>query len=79
MKISKSPLQARAHGANETTIVGAASGMKGPIMAVANNKPAKTPAPRLTGEDLEEFKEAVDGSNLTKVELQKALKKRYLC
>lgn len=60
------------------TIIGASSGMKGPIMSVASTKAAK-PAPKpLQGSELAEFKDAVDGSNLTKVDLLKALKKRYV-
>lgn len=47
-------------------------------MSVASTKAAK-PAPKpLQGPELAEFKDAVDGSNLTKVDLLKALKKRYV-
>ena len=47
-------------------------------MSVISGKAAK-PAPKaLQGSDLAEFKEAVDGSNLNKIELSKALKKRYV-
>lgn len=72
------PLQALPSKSNEPQIVGAASGMKGPIMAVAGAKAPKAPPKKLSTEDLVEFKEAVTGSNLTKIELLKALKKRYI-
>ncbi|KAI5203349.1 hypothetical protein E4T39_04251 [Aureobasidium subglaciale] len=77
MKPPKTPLMPRSNTNDSMTIVGASTGMKGPIMSVASTKTAK-PAPRpLQGSDLAEFKDAVDGSNLTKVELLKALKKRF--
>lgn len=47
-------------------------------MAVEKGKAAKAPVKKLSSEDLAEFKEAVQGSNLTKIELLKALKKRYM-
>jgi len=52
--------------------------MKGPIMAVATGKGVKPAAKPLKDEDLAEFHEAVVGSNLHKIELLKALKKRYV-
>ncbi|KAI5275894.1 hypothetical protein E4T47_01085 [Aureobasidium subglaciale] len=77
MKPPKTPLMPRSNTNDSMTIVGASTGMKGPIMSVASTKAAK-PAPKpLQGPDLAEFKDAVDGSNLTKVELLKALKKRF--
>lgn len=74
--LPKTPLQPRS-SPNEA-IVGAASGMKGPIMAVASGKSVKPAAKPLKDEDLAEFHEAVVGSNLNKIELLKALKKRYV-
>ena len=69
-------MQARSTISDNLTIIGAASGMKGPIMGVASGKAANPAAKPLQGQDLAEFKDAVEGSNLTKNELQKALKKR---
>lgn len=46
-------------------------------MAVATTKGPKTTASKLEGQLLEGFKEAVIGSNITKIELLKALKKRF--
>jgi hypothetical protein len=78
MKPPKVPLVVRSNTNDTMTIIGASSGMKGPIMSVASTKAAK-PAPKpLQGSELAEFKDAVDGSNLTKVDLLKALKKRYV-
>lgn len=78
MKPPKVPLMPRLNTNDSMTIIGASSGMKGPIMSVASTKAAK-PAPKpLQGSELAEFKDAVDGSNLTKVDLLKALKKRYV-
>ncbi|THX77007.1 hypothetical protein D6D08_05190 [Aureobasidium pullulans] len=77
MKPPKLPLMQRSNTNDTMTIVGASTGMKGPIMSVISGKAAK-PAPKpLQGSDLAEFKEAVDGSNLNKIELSKALKKRF--
>ncbi|CAD0092129.1 unnamed protein product, partial [Aureobasidium vineae] len=77
MKPPKVPLMPRSNTNDTMTIIGASSGMKGPIMSVASTKAAK-PAPKpLQGPELAEFKDAVDGSNLTKVDLLKALKKRF--
>ncbi|KAK4982986.1 Ceramide glucosyltransferase [Elasticomyces elasticus] len=76
------PLHVRPNSVNEMTIVGAASGMKGPITAIllscAPNKQLKSAQKRvLSAEGLAEFREAVQGSNLTKIDLIKALKKRF--
>lgn len=60
----------------DSNIIGAASGMKGPIMAVGPTKSTKPAVKPLHGTDLDEFKEAVVGSNIAKTELVKALKKR---
>lgn len=76
MKPPRAPLQPASNGVNQKMIVNAKSGEKGPIMAVQTAKTAKAAAPKLTGADFDEFKEAVDGSNLTKSELLKALKQR---
>ena len=63
-------------------LVGAAKGEKGPITSVsANHVTTRGPksAPKtLSKEDLEEFKEAVVGSPLGKLDLQKGLKCRYV-
>jgi hypothetical protein len=78
MKPPKAPLMPRSNTNDTMTIIGASTGMKGPIMSVASTKAAK-PAPKpLQGAELAEFRDAVDGSNLTKVDLLKALKKRYV-
>ncbi|KXS98685.1 hypothetical protein AC578_1242 [Pseudocercospora eumusae] len=62
-------------------LIGAAEGQKGPITSLAASQAAKRgpkPAPKtLSKEDLEEFKEAVIGSPLGKIELQKGLKSRF--
>lgn len=73
----RTPLQARL-SANGIPILGTASGTKGPIMAesLGSNKAAKPAAKPLDGEDLNEFREAVVGSNVAKTELLKELKKR---
>jgi chromatin assembly factor 1 subunit A len=79
---SRAPLQPRP--ANNSTLdhmlVGAAEGMKGPINSVAatqGSKPGRKPAPKaLSKEDLDEFKEAVVGSQLSKADLLKGLKAR---
>ena len=76
MKPPRAPLQPRNNSGNSPVIVGASSGEKGPIMAVANTKTVKAAAPKLQGGDLAQFKEAVDGSNLTQADLLKALKQR---
>lgn len=47
-------------------------------MAVATGKSIKPAAKPLKDEGLAEFHEAVVGSNLNKIELLKALKKRYV-
>jgi len=65
-------------------IVGAAQGEKGPITTLAASqasgaKRGRKPQSRtLSKEDLEEFKTAVVGSDIGKVELAKALKARYV-
>lgn len=76
------PLQPRANGNGtlDHMLVGAAEGERGPITSVAStqgSKPGRKPAPKnLTTEDMEEFKEAVVNSPLTKVDLLKGLKAR---
>lgn len=78
------PLQARAsgNGTLDTMLVGAAMGEKGPITSVAStqgSKPGRKPAPKaLSTEDMEEFKDAVVSSPLSKAELLKGLKARYI-
>jgi chromatin assembly factor 1 subunit A len=61
-------------------LVGAAEGMKGPINSVAatqSSKPGRKPTPKsLSKEDLDEFKEAVVGSQVSKADLLKGLKAR---
>ena len=79
MKPPRVPLQQRTNSSNTTVIVGATSGGKGPIMAVSSTKATKSTAPKLQGEDLNQFKDAVVGSNLTQNELLKALKQRCAC
>lgn len=74
----KLPLQPRPNNAGNTKIVGAASGMKGPIMTVAKSKTAKAPPPKLSDEEISDFREAIEGSNLGKNDLLKALKQRYV-
>ena len=77
----RAPLQPRA--ANSTLdhmLVGAAESMKGPINSVTATQRTKsggksTPKP-LGKEDLDEFKEAVVGSQLGKADLMKGLKAR---
>lgn len=70
------PLQPR-QSTNGVGIVGAASGMKGPIMVLGPSKAAKPASKPLDGEDLNEFREAVEGSNAPKGRLLKALKERF--
>jgi chromatin assembly factor 1 subunit A len=66
----------------DTNLIGAGEGQKGPITTVAATQAAKRgpkPAPKtLSKEDLEEFKEAVIGSPVGKLELQKGLKTRFV-
>lgn len=77
------PLQDRAN-TNGTTpsqsLIGAAAGEKGPITSTAAMQgPKRGPKPKpktLSKEDLEEFKEAVVGSPLGRLDLQKGLKAR---
>lgn len=78
----RQPLQPRT--VNNSTLdhmlVGAAEGMKGPINTVAatqSSKAGRKPSSKtLSKEDLAEFKEAVVGSQATKVDLLKGLKAR---
>ena len=78
------PLQPRLN--TNTTLdrglVGAAEGQKGPISSVAATQGSKTKAkaaPKpLSKEDLDEFKDAVVGSPLSKADLLKGLKTRYV-
>ena len=79
MKPPRVPLQARTNSSNAAVIVGASSGEKGPIMALSSSKATKPTTPTLHGEDLNQFKDAVVGSNLTQAELLKALKQRCEC
>lgn len=78
------PLQPRpnSNGTLDHVLVGAAQGMKGPITSAATPgaKPGRKPAPKtLSKEDLDEFKDAVVGSQISKVDLTKGLKSRYAC
>ncbi|KJX96268.1 hypothetical protein TI39_contig685g00008 [Zymoseptoria brevis] len=82
----RAPLQPRLDlGCNAippgSSLIGAAEGQKGPITSLAASQGARRgpkPAPKtLNKEDLEEFKEAVVGSPLGKLELQKGLKTRF--
>ncbi|KAF1822628.1 uncharacterized protein K489DRAFT_379993 [Dissoconium aciculare CBS 342.82] len=77
------PLQPRASGnaGLDRPLVGAAQGEKGPITSLdsgANAKRSRKPQPKtLSKEDLEEFKDAVVGSTLGKLDLLKGLKTRF--
>ncbi|KAL2354676.1 chromatin assembly factor 1 subunit A-domain-containing protein [Cryomyces antarcticus] len=76
------PLHARPNGSNDLNIIGAAKGMKGPITSIAavsgTANTVKAPPKRLmAAEDLSEFKEAIQGSDLQKGELLRALKLRF--
>ncbi|KAK0309925.1 hypothetical protein LTR01_004123 [Friedmanniomyces endolithicus] len=80
---SRPPLQERPSNGQLTqkTLVGAAAGEKGPIMSAMTSQGAK-PGPKvqskvLSKEDLDEFKDAVVGSPLGKVDLAKGLKTRF--
>ncbi|KAK5736366.1 hypothetical protein LTR17_007530 [Elasticomyces elasticus] len=81
--LARPPLKERAsNGAlTQKSLLGAAEGQKGPITSVAASQAAKRgpkPQPKvLSKEDLDEFKEAVVGSDAGKVDLQKALKLRF--
>ena len=78
----RAPLQPRPNASanSDHTLLGAAEGMKGPIMSVAQKETSKAKskaAPRpLSKEDLDEFKDAIVGSQLSKAELMKGLKAR---
>lgn len=80
---SRPPLADRANlaGMPPHDLIGAAQGMKGPINSVSATQGAKRgrkPQPKTLGpEDMDDFKEAVVGSQLGKLELQKGLKLRY--
>lgn len=63
-------------GALSKPVVGAAVNSKGPIMAAKTTRAPKAPVAKLVGERLELFREAVEGSDLSKLELLKALKER---
>ncbi|KAK6431077.1 hypothetical protein LTR95_012761, partial [Oleoguttula sp. CCFEE 5521] len=83
-QLSRPPLKERQSSSNTNLpgLVGAAEGEKGPINSIASTAPSSTgekrgrkPAPRtLSREDLDEFRDAVVGSQLGKAELCKALK-----
>ncbi|KAK3094252.1 hypothetical protein LTR53_019521, partial [Teratosphaeriaceae sp. CCFEE 6253] len=79
---TRPPLKERHSNGSLTqmNLLGAAQGEKGPITSVPATHGAKRgPKPKpttLSKEDLEEFKEAVIGSQLGKVELCKGLKLR---
>jgi len=78
---TRPPLQERhSNGSPSQSLLGAAEGEKGPITSLAATQGAKrAPKPQakaLSKEDLDEFKEAVVGSPLRKVELCKGLKAR---
>lgn len=79
---ARPPLQERANsnGSLSQPLLGAAGGEKGPITTAAALQSIKRgPKPQLkilSTEDLEEFKEAVVGSPLAKLELCKGLKAR---
>lgn len=77
MKPPRAPLQPASNSVNQKVIVNVKSGEKGPIMAIISSKNSKSAAAQLTGADFDRFKEAVDGSNVTKIELLKALKQRF--
>ncbi|KAK5166597.1 uncharacterized protein LTR77_008140 [Saxophila tyrrhenica] len=77
------PLQPRSNtNANlDNVLVGAAEGMRGPITSAAGTQ-CGTPKPKaapkvLSKEDLDEFKDAVVGSQLTKADMLKGLKARF--
>lgn len=79
----RQPLQPRPNSANlqERILVGAAEGEKGPITNVAASQAKRGPKPQsriLSSGDLAAFKDAVVGSNIGKLELQKQLKTRYV-
>nr|POE87435.1 chromatin assembly factor 1 subunit rlf2 [Quercus suber] len=81
---SRPPIQNRQNstGANQQQLIGAAEGMKGPITSLPGTIGAKRgpkPQPKqLGGQVMEEFKEAVIGSQLRKLDLHKGLKLRYV-
>ncbi|KXL42151.1 hypothetical protein M433DRAFT_136604 [Acidomyces richmondensis BFW] len=80
---SRSPLQECQNNTSVTKlVVGATEGEKGPITAVTATQSVKrgpkAPTKMLSEKDLDEFKEAVVGSNLKKSDLLKALKQRYV-
>jgi chromatin assembly factor 1 subunit A len=78
------PLQPRASGnaGLDRPLVGAAQGEKGPITSLDSGSSAKRgrkPQPKtLSTEDLEEFKDAIVGSTLGKLDLLKGLKTRWV-
>lgn len=81
--LARQPLKERSNSSQNATIelVGAAEGQKGPINSVtatqSGEKRGRKPSPRtLSKEDLDEFKDAVVGSQLGKLELCKGLKAR---
>ena len=76
------PLQPRpnSNGTLDRILVGASEGEKGPITSVSatqGSKGSRKPPPKTLGkEDMEEFKEAVVNSPLSKADLMKGLKAR---
>ncbi len=69
MDLARIPLQSRPINRSNSLQVGA-------LPLKQKVKPPKHSVRLLTGEDLEEFKRAVNGSDLTKVGLVAVLKKR---
>ncbi|KAK5119872.1 hypothetical protein LTR85_007198 [Meristemomyces frigidus] len=79
---ARPPLQERhSNGSLSQSLLGAAEGEKGPITSVvasqAIKRGPKAQPKTLSKEDLDEFKEAVIGSPVAKIELCKALKSRF--
>lgn len=82
-QLARQPLKERSNSSQNATVelVGAAEGQKGPINSVtatqSGEKRGRKPSPKtLSKEDLDEFKDAVVGSQLGKLELCKGLKAR---
>ena len=79
-EVSRPPLKERLNSSN--ALIGAAEGQKGPINSVSSTaapgeKRGRKAAPKvLSKEDMDEFKDAVVGSQLGKLELCKGLKAR---
>ena len=72
---SRMPLQAKPNGGNSKVMEDFTGSGKVTKVTATASKPAKRMVP---AETMDEFKRAIDGSDLTKIALVEALKKKYV-